>query len=69
LTETQAAMFRGGFAAHWRSLVSTRDVSWDVADPWPFIGMTYTSWPIIRMAMQRRARFGEVATLDVGWYG
>jgi len=30
--------------------------------------MTATSWPIIRLAMARGVPFGEVATLDVGWY-
>jgi hypothetical protein len=30
--------------------------------------MTGTSWPIIREAAKRGATFGEVATLDVGWY-
>jgi hypothetical protein len=37
-------------------------------DPLPFLTMTATSWPIIRMAMARGVPFGEVATLDVGWY-
>jgi hypothetical protein len=30
--------------------------------------MTGTSWPIIREAGRRGTTFGEVATLDVGWY-
>jgi hypothetical protein len=34
----------------------------------PFLTMTATSWAIIRMAMARGVPFGEVATLDVGWY-
>jgi hypothetical protein len=70
LTETQMSLFRGGpFAANLRRLLTTRDVSWEWRDPLPFLTMTYTSWPIIRMAMARGVPFGEVATLDVGWYG
>ena len=30
--------------------------------------MIATSWPIMRKAMAERVPFGEVATLDVGWY-
>ncbi len=69
LTETQMSLFRGGaFRQNLQSLVGTRDVTWDMRDPWPFLTMTFTSWPIIRMAMARGVPFGEVATLDVGWY-
>lgn len=69
LTETQMSLFRGGpFAANLRRLLTTRDVTWEWRDPLPFLTMTATSWPIIRMAMARGVPFGEVATLDVGWY-
>ncbi len=69
LTETQAAMLRGkGFVASLKSLVTTRDVSWDARDPWPFLSMIGTSWPIIWQSITKGARFGEVATADVGWY-
>ncbi|WP_298194935.1 ATP-grasp domain-containing protein [Novosphingobium sp.] len=69
LTETQAAMLRRrGFIPALRSLVTTRDVSWDWRDPWPFVSMIGTSWPIIWQAITKGARFGEVATQDVGWY-
>jgi predicted ATP-grasp superfamily ATP-dependent carboligase len=70
LTETQMSLFRRGpFMANLRRLLTTRDVSWEWRDPLPFLTMTATSWPIIRMAMARGVPFGEVATLDVGWYG
>jgi predicted ATP-grasp superfamily ATP-dependent carboligase len=70
LTEAQAAMIRGaGFGGQLRRLVSTRDVSWDWRDPLPFLTMPFTSWQILRLAVARRARFGEVAMLDLGWYG
>jgi glutathione synthase/RimK-type ligase-like ATP-grasp enzyme len=69
LTETQMSLFRRGpFRENLRQLFSTRDVTWDWHDPMPFLTMTATSWPIIRMAMARGVTFGEVATLDVGWY-
>ncbi|MBP0463364.1 ATP-grasp domain-containing protein [Roseomonas sp. PWR1] len=70
LTETQLSLFRGGgFGRKLRTLATTRDVTWSARDPMPFLTMTATSWPIIREAMARRATFGEVATLDVGWRG
>ncbi len=69
LTETQGAMLRGsGFFASLKHLVTTRDVSWDGRDPWPFLSMILTSWPIIWQAITKGARFGEVATEDIGWY-
>jgi glutathione synthase/RimK-type ligase-like ATP-grasp enzyme len=69
LTETQGAMLRRkGFLPALRSLVTTRDVSWDWRDPWPFLSMIGTSWPIIWQSITKGARFGEVATADVGWY-
>lgn len=69
LTETQGAMLRRkGFWPALRSLVTTRDVSWDWRDPWPFTSMIGTSWPIIWQSITKGARFGEVATADVGWY-
>jgi predicted ATP-grasp superfamily ATP-dependent carboligase len=70
LTETQLALFRrgGGFGQHLRRLLTTRDVSWSARDPLPLLTMPYTAWPILRMAAARRVPFGEVATLDVGWF-
>jgi hypothetical protein len=69
LTETQLSIFRRGFGRKLRTLLATRDVTWSRRDPRPFLTMTATSWPIIRGAIARRATFGEVATLDVGWDG
>jgi hypothetical protein len=70
LTETQLSLFRGGgFGRNLRLLCSTPDVTWSARDPRPFLTMTFTAWPIIRAAMARRATFGEVATLDLGWRG
>jgi hypothetical protein len=70
LTETQLSLFRGGgFRRNLRTLATTPDVTWSARDPMPFLTMTFTTWPIIRAAMARRATFGEVATLDVGWRG
>ncbi len=70
LTETQKSF---GDWPRWRHnlrcLFTARDVSWSWRDPWPFISMPLTSFKIIRLALQRGVTFGEVATLDVGWYG
>jgi predicted ATP-grasp superfamily ATP-dependent carboligase len=69
LTETQASLFRGrDFGRNLRTLFATRDVTWTASDPWPFLSMTWTSWPIISRSIKTGATFGEVATLDVGWY-
>lgn len=69
LTETQGAMLRGkGFLASLKTLVTTRDVSWEARDPWPFLSMIGTSWPIIWQSITKGKRFGEVATADVGWF-
>lgn len=69
LTETQLSLFKGGpFRANLRRLITTRDVCWQARDPWPLLAMPYTAWPIIRDAAKKGVPFGEVATLDVGWY-
>ncbi|WP_237216596.1 ATP-grasp domain-containing protein [Falsiroseomonas oryziterrae] len=70
LTETQLAAFRREKAAlgHLRNLVSTRDVTWAARDPMPLLSMPWTAWPILREAARKRVPFGEVATLDVGWF-
>lgn len=69
LTETQGAVFRWDYVPNrLRRLVSTKDVTWEWRDPAPFITMPLTSWRIIAMSIARRTTFGEVATLDVGWY-
>jgi predicted ATP-grasp superfamily ATP-dependent carboligase len=69
LTETQKAVFNPARRGHaLRCLLRARDVSWSWRDPWPFLSMTWTSWEIIRRAWQAGTTFGEVATLDVGWY-
>ncbi len=68
LTETQMALFRGDhFLERLKQLFTTRDVTWDRRDPWPFLGMILNSWHIIMLSIRRRSTFGEVATLDISW--
>ncbi|MGA0735256.1 MAG: ATP-grasp domain-containing protein [Steroidobacteraceae bacterium] len=67
LTETQASMFTSRFGQNLRYLSRADDVSWRFDDPWPFIGMPWTSWPIIERAMKARCTFGEVAMRDFDW--
>ena len=64
---TDLKPFRAGYFSRLRRLASLPDATWQWRDPWPFLSMTGTAWPIIREAARRRATFGEVATLDVGW--
>lgn len=69
LTETQLAVFaRRQPLRKLRTLLTSRDVTWDWRDPWPFCSMVWTSWPIIRESLKRGARFGEVATEDIDWF-
>lgn len=67
LTETQSSMFSERFVKNLRNLWRAADVSWQLGDPWPFIGMPWTSWPIISRAMRERCSFGEVAMRDFDW--
>ena len=68
LTETQMALFRGdNFLGRVKRLFTTRDVTWDRQDPWPFVSMMMNSWRIIALSIRRRRSFGEVATLDISW--
>lgn len=71
LTETQLSLFRrgGGFGRNLRNLLTTRDATWALRDPWPLLSMPWTAWPIMREAARRRVPFGEVATLDLAWPG
>ncbi|WP_146217006.1 ATP-grasp domain-containing protein [Falsiroseomonas bella] len=70
LTETQLALFRRDpdFRRHLRNLFTTRDVTWAARDMAPLLTMPWTAWPIMRDAARARVPFGEVATLDVGWF-
>ena len=67
LTETQSSIFSERFVKNLRHLWRAADVSWQLGDPWPFIGMPWTSWPIISRAMRERCSFGEVAMRDFDW--
>jgi hypothetical protein len=70
LTETQGSIRdRKRFVANLRQLATARDVTWRWSDPLPFLTMPLTSWKIISMAIKRHCTFGEVATLDIGYYG
>lgn len=69
LTETQKSVLTPRqFPRNLRALLTTPDVTWDAQDKRPFLTMTWTSWEIIQRAMKAGTTFGEVATLDVGWY-
>jgi ATP-grasp domain len=69
LTEVQKSMFGGGkFRQNLQRMLQARDVTWDARDPMPFLTMPLTASQIIALSIRRRVTFGEVATLDVGWY-
>jgi predicted ATP-grasp superfamily ATP-dependent carboligase len=68
LTEVQKAMFTSRFFALLKTFIEARDVTWSWRDPLPFLTMTFTASQIIWLSIKHKATFGEVATLDVGWY-
>ena len=70
LTELQKSMFGGGkFRKNLRQFLRARDVTWDWRDPLPFLTMPLTASQIIWKSIRAGVTMGEVATLDVGWYG
>jgi predicted ATP-grasp superfamily ATP-dependent carboligase len=69
LTETQGSITKPRkFIRNLRALCTTPDVTWRRDDPMPFLTMTFTTWKIISMSIAQGVPFGEVATLDIGWY-
>jgi hypothetical protein len=67
LTEVQGRFWKRGGGRAARELFATPDVSWDGKDPWPFLGMTWSAWPIIAAARRTGLSFAEVATRDIDW--
>jgi predicted ATP-grasp superfamily ATP-dependent carboligase len=68
LTEVQKAMFTARFFPLLKKFIAAKDVTWSRRDPLPFWTMTFTACQIIWLSIKHKATFGEVATLDVGWY-
>jgi predicted ATP-grasp superfamily ATP-dependent carboligase len=68
LTEVQKSMFSANFWHNLATLWRAKDVTWSWRDPMPFITMPLTASQIIWLSIKRGTTFGEVATLDVGWY-
>lgn len=50
-----------------RHLMTTKDVTWRLADPLPLLTMPWTAWPILSAARRARRPFGEVAMLDMAY--
>ncbi|MEL6956084.1 MAG: hypothetical protein AAFO88_05535, partial [Pseudomonadota bacterium] len=70
LTEAQGAMFKPSKRAEaWRYLRTSKDVTWQRDDPWPFILMTFTSWDILKRSIFKGESFGEAAVADIAWDG
>lgn len=69
LTETQKSMFGGSFLKNVRCLIRARDVTASWRDPWPFLSMPWTAWPIIEQSIRQGCTFGEVAMSDLVWTG
>lgn len=69
LTETQKSVFGGPLRENFRCLVQARDVTASWRDPWPFVSMPWTAWPIIEQSIRQGCTFGEVAMSDLVWTG
>jgi hypothetical protein len=69
LTEVQGRFWKRGGGRAARDLFGTPDVSWHARDPLPFLGMTWSAWPIIAAARKTGLSFAEVATRDIDWTG
>lgn len=52
-----------------KALFTSRDVSWRLNDPLPFVLMTPATWPLLRQAMFDGRSLGEAAIHDIGWFG
>jgi predicted ATP-grasp superfamily ATP-dependent carboligase len=68
LTEVQKSMFSANFRKNLATFLRARDVTWQWRDPLPFLTMPFTASQIIWLSIKNGTTFGEVATLDVGWY-
>lgn len=52
-----------------KALFTSRDVTWRLNDPLPFVLMTPVTWPLLRQAMFDGRSLGEAAIHDIGWFG
>lgn len=68
LTETQLSLFRWQeFKHNLGQLVRAKDVSWELADPLPFLLLPFTAWSILSKTLFGGMSFGEAATWDIEW--
>jgi hypothetical protein len=69
LTETQGSVFdRSRFGKNFATLLTARDVTCSLRDPWPFITMPVTAFQIISRSISTGRSFGEVSTDDISWF-
>lgn len=68
LTEVQGSMFQRGFVEKLHHLRTSDEVTWDRADPMPFLTMPVSAWTIIAKSIAQQKRFGEVSTADISWF-
>ena len=69
LTETQGSVFdQRRFRTNIATLLTARDVTWSLRDPWPFVTMPVTAFQIIARSLTTGRSFGEVSTEDTSWF-
>jgi hypothetical protein len=68
LTEVQASMFGPCFVNNLKTMGVSLDVTWDKADPMPFITMPITAFTIIAKSIRQQQTFGQVSTQDISWF-
>lgn len=69
LTETHGSVFdRRRFRTNIATLLTARDVTWSLRDPWPFVTMPVTAFQIIARSITTGRSFGQVSTEDISWF-
>jgi len=64
----EGRLLRGNLdKAAWKILFNTRDVTWSLRDPLPFVLLVIVMWPVITRAFWQRKGLSEVLMQDVQW--
>jgi predicted ATP-grasp superfamily ATP-dependent carboligase len=68
LTEVQSRLYKPEGRQLLRTMMASRDVTWDARDPMPFVTMPITAFSIIAKSITQQKSFGEVSTADISWF-
>lgn len=68
LTEVQGSMFKTGFLAKAKAMLTAQDVTWQASDPMPLLALPIVAFPMIIQCIKTQKTFGEVFTDDIVWF-